>query len=163
MKLRKNRILYRNGAKLEPDSPSGYWKQEFLTKIAHLVKSSEALEIHPEADVLNDLIIDSIRDIKGNAIVKIDLRKLDDAPTDFFILCEGDSNTQIRSIAENINKRLKQEAGLFPSHLEGLQHAKWICIDYFSTVVHIFYPETRSFYALEELWSDAVFTEYETI
>ena len=55
---------------------------------------------------LNDLIIDSIQDIKGKKILKLDMRNLDDAPTDFFIICEGDSNTQVKAISENIYKRV---------------------------------------------------------
>ncbi len=117
----------------------------------------------PSIEDLNNLIIDSIQDIKGKNIVNLDLRKLDDAPTDFFIICEGDSNTQVKAISENIYKRLKQEDGQVPVHVEGKQNARWICMDYFYTVVHVFYRETREFYALEELWSDAKFTEYENL
>ncbi len=112
---------------------------------------------------LNDLIIDSIQDIKGKKIVKLDLRQLEDAPTDFFIICEGDSNTQVKAISENVYKRVKKEGYTLPSHMEGTQNAHWICIDYFSTVVHVFYPETREFYELEELWSDAAISEYQSL
>jgi len=114
-------------------------------------------------DDLNDLIIDSIQDIKGKKIVKLDLRELSDAPTDFFIICEGESNTQVKAIAENIRKRVREEAGLLPSHTEGLQTALWVLVDYFNVVVHVFYPEKRAFYELENLWSDASFTEYGSI
>ena len=69
---------------------------------------------HPQlsTDQLNDLIVDSIQDIKGKNIVKLDLRHLEEAPTDFFIICEGDSNTQVKAISENIEKRVKQEAAI---------------------------------------------------
>ena len=109
---------------------------------------------------LNDLIVDSIQDIKGKNIVKLDLRHLEEAPTDFFIICEGDSNTQVKAISDNIHKRIKQEARTLPARSEGEKNALWVCVDYFTTVVHIFYRETRSFYQLEDLWSDAKFTEY---
>ena len=112
---------------------------------------------------LNDLIVDSINDIKGKRITKLDLRKLDDAATDFFIICEGESNTQIKALAENIHRRVKEELGVHPNHVEGQNGAKWILVDYFSTVVHIFYPETRTFYDLEDLWSDAMVTHYESM
>lgn len=111
---------------------------------------------------LNDLIIDSIRDIKGKNIIKLDLRKIDDAPADFFIICEGDSSTQIRSLADNVRRRVKEEFGLRPNHVEGVSGSKWILADYFDTVVHIFYPETRQFYDLEDLWSDAHSIAYES-
>ena len=123
-----------------------------------------ALEnIELSTENLNDLIIDSIQDIKGKNIIKLDLRKLEDAPTDFFIICEGDSSTQIKSISQNIYKRLKEEAQLVPFNTEGVQSAHWILVDYFNIVVHIFYPETRQLYELENLWSDAFTTEYSNL
>lgn len=120
---------------------------------------------HPltSTEELNELIIDSIQDIKGNKIVKLDLRQLEDAPTDYFIICQGESNTQVKAISDHIHKRLKQEGQVLPSHVEGTSNALWICLDYFTTVVHVFYRETRSFYDLEALWSDARFTEYESL
>jgi ribosome-associated protein len=128
-----------------------------------LNRSSEAAKSPESLGILNDIIIDSIQDIKGKNIVKIDLRGLDDAPTNFFIVCEGESNTQIKSIADRVHQRVKKELFTHPSHMEGQQSAKWICIDYFDTVVHVFYPETREFYDLEELWSDGDFTEYHSL
>lgn len=113
--------------------------------------------------MLNNLIIDSIQDVKGKDIVKLDLRRLDDAPTDFFIICEGESNTQVKAISDKIRKRLKEEGHTLPSHVEGEKNALWICMDYFTTVVHVFHKETRRFYELEDLWSDATFSEYESL
>jgi ribosome-associated protein len=111
------------------------------------------------AEELTDLIIDSIQEIKGKNIVKLDLRLLEDAPTDFFIVCEGTSTTQVKGISDNIQRRLK-ENGLYASHVEGERSALWICLDYFNAVVHVFHPETRQFYELEDLWGDATITEY---
>lgn len=116
-----------------------------------------------DTEELNELVIDSIQDIKGKNVVKLDLRHLEEAPTDFFIICEGDSNTQVRAIADNIYRRLKDEMGILPNHTEGQRESLWICIDYFTTVVHVFYREKRGFYDLESLWSDAEFVEYETL
>ncbi len=112
---------------------------------------------------LNDLVIDSIQDIKGKNIVKLDLRELDEAPTDFFIVCEGDSNTQVKSISDNIYKRLKKEANQRPNHIEGEHNAQWILLDYFNTIIHVFHRETRKYYELEDLWSDAKVTEYDNL
>ena len=109
---------------------------------------------------LNDLIIDAIQDIKGKNIVKLDLRQLDESPTDFFIICEGESSTQVKAIASNIRKSIKEKLQTFPSYVEGEQSAVWVLVDYFTTIVHIFHPEKRVFYELEDLWSDAQFTEY---
>lgn len=117
----------------------------------------------PTREDINNLIVDSIQDIKGKNIVKLDLRDLHDAPTDFFIICEGDSSTQVKAIADNILKKMKETYRIYPSSAEGTQNAKWVCVDYFTTVVHIFYPETRTYYDLDQLWSDAKITAYETI
>lgn len=106
------------------------------------------------------MIIDSIQDIKGRNIVKLDLRQLDDAPAEYFIICEGESNTQVKSISENISKRLKFETNTLPFSKEGVSSSRWILLDYFSTVVHIFYKDVRSHYGLEDLWGDAEITEY---
>ncbi len=127
------------------------------------MSTQEAVNQELTTEEMNELILDSILDIKGKNIVKLDLRKLDDAPTDYFFICEGDSNVQVKAIADNIYGRLKKEGGTLPLHFEGQQHATWICLDYFDIVIHVFYKETRSFYQLEDLWSDAVFTEYETL
>lgn len=116
-----------------------------------------------ESSELTNLIIDSIQDIKGKNLVKLDLRKLDGAPADIFIICEGDSSTQIKAIAENIHKRVREELAMMPSSREGMANANWILVDYFDIIVHVFYPETRKFYELEELWGDAEFTEYQNL
>lgn len=112
---------------------------------------------------LNDLIVDAIKDIKGKKIVKLSLCQLEDTPAEYFIICEGDSNIQVKAIADNIYKKIKEKTGIVPAHTEGEQQARWILVDYFSTVVHIFYPETRAYYELEDLWSDAEHTFYESL
>lgn len=109
---------------------------------------------------INTLIIDSIQDIKGKNVIHLDMRHLDDSPADHFIICEGESNTQVKAISNNIYKRMKEELNISPNHIEGSLNAKWILVDYFNTLVHVFHPETRSFYELEDLWGDAKFTEY---
>jgi ribosome-associated protein len=112
---------------------------------------------------LNDLIISSIQDIKGKNIVKLDLRHIPDAPVEFFIICEGDSTTQVKAISDNVYKKVRENMNTSPAFVEGAKQAKWILVDYFNTVVHIFHPEARTFYELEELWSDAKFTEYQNL
>ena len=125
--------------------------------------SKEAQQRAISGEKLNDLIIDSIQDIKGKNLVKIDLRHLEEAPTDYFIVVEGDSNTQVKAISDNIYRRLKEEGLLLPNHIEGQQNSLWILLDYFTTVVHVFYKETRQFYQIEDLWSDGIFTEYQNL
>ena len=112
---------------------------------------------------LNDLIIESMQDIKASRIVKLDLRSLDDRPADFFIICEAESSVQVKAIANNVYKRVKDEMAMMPGHFEGKDGATWILVDFFDTVVHVFNPETRDYYGLEELWGDAGVTEYEDL
>lgn len=114
-----------------------------------------------DTDSIIELIVDSIREIKGKNIAKLDLRGISGAPADFFIVCEGNSTVQVSSIANNVFKRLKQEKSSFPISFEGKQNSTWILIDYFNTVVHVFYPETREFYKLEAMWNDAIIENYD--
>ena len=113
-----------------------------------------------DVEQLNHWIIEGIRDKKGKHIVQLDLRHLDDAPADFFIICEGDSNVHVKAISDSIYKKVKEELYQMPTHMEGSVGARWVLMDYFNTVVHVFYPETREFYQLEHLWSDARVTEF---
>lgn len=117
----------------------------------------------PQLEEINDMIVDAIQDIKGTNIIKLDLSEIEDAPAKFFIIAEGESTVQVNSIATNVNKRLRNELGLRSDHLEGMKESKWVLIDYFDTIVHVFYPETREFYDIEGLWSDAKFTEYQDL
>ena len=136
-------------------------------RIIHLnltvAKSRQESSRQKELEALNNWIIEGIRDKKGKNIVLLDLRHLEDAPADFFIICEGDSNVHVKAIADSIHKRVKEETGSNPVHTEGSMNARWVLMDYFGTVVHVFYPETRLFYELEQLWSDAKVTEFADI
>lgn len=116
-----------------------------------------------DADSINDLIIDSIRDIKGKNIIKLDMRHIPGSSADYFIICEGDSTVQVSSIAGNVYKRMKDEMSSLPISFEGKNNSTWVLVDYFTTVVHVFYRETRKFYNLESLWNDAKVEEYSEI
>jgi ribosome-associated protein len=105
-------------------------------------------------------IIKAIQDKKGENIISLDLRKIHEAVADFFIICQASSNTQVKAIADSIETEVKEELGENPYHHEGQQSAQWVLIDYVNVVVHIMQPETRKFYRLEEMWSDAPLTEY---
>lgn len=118
-------------------------------------KNTPLKQKNTELESINDLIIDSIKDLKGKNIISLDMRDISGSPADFFIICEGDSTTHVSSIAGNVYKRMKQELKTLPISYEGKNNSTWMLIDYFTTVVHVFYPETRKFYNLESLWNDA--------
>lgn len=103
-------------------------------------------------------IINAIQEKKGEQIVSLDLRKIDEAVADFFILCEARSNIQVKAIADNIKETIETECGERPYHIENGDN--WTLVDYVNIVVHIFQHEQRAFYNLESLWEDAPRTEY---
>jgi ribosome-associated protein len=108
-----------------------------------------------KSDVLVKIIIESIKQHKGKEMVSLDLRKIETAVCDFFIICHGTSSTHIASITENVKKDISKEMREKPWHTEGEANKEWILMDYFNVVVHIFNKEKRDFYKLENLWADA--------
>lgn len=100
-------------------------------------------------------IIKAIQDKKGENVVSLDLRKIPEAVADFFILCEANSNTQVKAIADFVEDEVKKNTEETPYKHEGFTAQQWILVDYVNIVVHIFIPETRKFYNLEEMWSDS--------
>ncbi|MEH0008155.1 MAG: ribosome silencing factor [Flavobacteriales bacterium] len=107
-------------------------------------------------------IIDSITDIKGRDIKVLDLRKIENAVTDFFVIATGTSRTQVDAIARSIERDAGRNLKQKPWHVEGSQHSEWILIDYASVVVHVFQAQTRAYYDLEGLWGDAEISEVQT-
>lgn len=105
-------------------------------------------------------IIKAIQDKKGENIVSLDLRKIPEASADFFIVCEASSTTQVKAICDSVEDRVRTECGELPYKHEGRQALQWVLIDYVNVVVHVMIPDTRKFYKLEELWSDAMNEEH---
>lgn len=100
-------------------------------------------------------IIKAIQDKKGENIISLDLRKIPEAVSDFFIICEATTNVQIKAIADFVQERVKEECGENPYKFEGVGSMQWVLIDYVNIVVHVMQPDTRKFYRLEDMWSDA--------
>ena len=105
--------------------------------------------------LLIDSIVDGIQDVKGKDIVILNLSELPNAVTDFFVICSGDSSTQVQSAAESILRKTRDDLKEKPWHQEGTSNAEWVLLDYVNVVVHVFYKEVREFYDLESLWADA--------
>jgi len=110
-----------------------------------------------ESSQLANKITDLIFNKKGFDVKILDLRKLTTI-TDYFVVCSGDSDTQVKAIADEVDKEMRDE-GIRPWHTEGYQALNWILIDFVDVVVHIFKKETREFYNLEKLWGDAPMIE----
>jgi ribosome-associated protein len=100
-------------------------------------------------------IIAAIQEKKGENIISLDLRKIDEAVADFFIICEAGSQPQVRAIGEHIEHLVKEKCEESPYHHEGYSNLQWVLIDYINVVVHVMLPENRKFYNLEDMWSDA--------
>jgi len=97
---------------------------------------------------------------KGYDIVRMDLRKIPNAITDFFLICSGSSDTQIDAISNSVDFEVSKGANENPWHKEGIQNREWILLDYVDVVVHIFRKDRREFYDIESLWGDCDFTYY---
>ena len=106
-------------------------------------------------------IIAAIQEKKGGNIISLDLRKINEAVADFFIICEAGNQPQIRAIAEHIEDQVKKKCEENPYHHEGFNNLQWVLIDYVNVVVHVMLTEQRKFYKLEEMWSDAVGEEHD--
>ena len=112
-----------------------------------------------QSDTINveqkrELILEAIREKKGHQIVSIDLSEVENSICDFFIICHGESVTQVGAITDSIEKKMKEEARIRAHHVEGVQNSQWVLLDYFDILVHVFQEEFRSFFKLEELWAD---------
>ena len=106
------------------------------------------------------LIIKAIQEKKGEQIVSLDLRKIPEAVSDYFIVCQATTNVQVKAIADHVEDTVKRQLGELPYRHEGYHALQWVLIDYINVVVHVMQPETRKFYKLEEMWSDAPLQEY---
>jgi ribosome-associated protein len=100
-------------------------------------------------------IVHAIQGKKGENIVSIDLRKIPEAVADFFIICEAGSTNQVKAIADSLTVEMERICGELPYKHEGEQALQWVIIDYVNIVVHVMLPESRRFYKLEDMWSDA--------
>ena len=105
-------------------------------------------------------IIEAIHEKKGENVISLDLRKIPEAVADFFIICEAGNPTQLKAIADYVEYFVKEKTGETVYKHEGRQGLQWILIDYVNVVVHVMLTETRKFYQLEEMWSDAPLMEH---
>jgi len=114
----------------------------------------------PSPDFVSDLpllkqILDLAFEKKAVELVAMDVRGLSSF-TDFFIICPGDSEPQVKAITDNIRRGTPQK----PHHLEGYENLNWVLLDYFDIVVHVFGKDERDYYNIEKLWADAPMTEF---
>ncbi len=115
-----------------------------------------------QKQLLTDKIIEAIQDTKGEDVLIFDLSHIENSVAETFIICSGNSNTQVSAIAGNIEKKVRNELKERPWHVEGTDNAMWVLVDYVTVVVHIFQKQIREYYDIEELWGDAKITKVES-
>ena len=113
-----------------------------------------------KASKIYKTIIKAIQEKKGENIVSLDLRKIPEAVADFFVICEANNQPQLRAISDSVEDLVKKQCGELPYRHEGKQNLQWVLIDYVNIVVHVMSGESRKFYKLEEMWSDAPLEEH---
>ena len=124
-----------------------------------MVKQKNKLKLNTKEIV--SAAIEGILKKKGKAPVSLDLTEIENSVCKYFIICHGDSNTQVDAIADSVIETVREETGEKVWHKEGLNNATWVLLDYSDVVVHIFQKEYRDLYKLEELWADAKLTRYD--
>lgn len=110
---------------------------------------------------LVETIVEGMQDVKAHDIVVLDMREIPNAITDYFVICHGDSTTQVEAVSRSVEKITQENLGDKPWHKEGLNNSEWVLMDFVNVVVHIFYREAREFYDIESLWADAKITNVE--
>ncbi len=116
-----------------------------------------------DSKYLAEVAVKGLQEKKGQDIRIIELKNLPNAVCDYFVICSGTSNTHVSALADAVAEETRKTLNEKPWHSEGWQNAEWILLDYVNVVVHIFQPETRDFYRLEDLWADAPTTVIESL
>jgi ribosome-associated protein len=118
--------------------------------------------VHDKTDQLITHVIEGIEDVKGEDICLLDLREIDNAVCSYFIVCNGNSNTQVRAIVNSVQRKVSKAIKDKPWHVEGLENAEWVLMDFVNVVVHVFQKQSREFYDIEGMWGDAKTTLIES-
>jgi ribosome-associated protein len=112
-----------------------------------------------DSQALCNAIVEGMQENKAKDIVVLDLRHIQNAVSDFFVICSGESSTQVEGISSTVSRHTRKLLSEKPWHIEGKTNSEWVLLDYVSVVAHIFYKDARNFYELEDLWADAKRTD----
>jgi ribosome-associated protein len=115
------------------------------------------------SEQLSQVVVKGMQEMKAEDIVLMDLRNVNNAVADYFVICSGNSDTHIDAIAESVDHEVNKTDGQNPWHREGHNNKIWVLLDYVDVVVHVFNHENREFYALEALWGDAKITSCDEV
>ncbi len=106
-------------------------------------------------ELLVEAVVEGMQDKKGKEIIALNLKKLGSSVADYFVVCHGDSRPQLEALVKSVEEKVHKVREEWPRHVEGMDNAEWVLLDYFDVVVHIFLGEKREFYGVERLWADA--------
>lgn len=120
-----------------------------------MVKKSKSVKESSPSLALANIIVKGMEEKKGKDIRVLDLSKVKGAITNYFVICNADSTTQVDAIGQSVEEEVKKAIDEKPWHSEGYGNAEWVLLDYVDVVAHVFQTEKREFYGLEELWGDA--------
>ena len=113
----------------------------------------------PKTKQFVDAVVEGIQEKKGKNITILDLTELEHTITDYFVICEGDSNIHVDAVSDSVEDYIRENLSEKPYHIEGRENAQWILLDYVDVVVHVFQHSVRDFYNLESLWADGKRTD----
>lgn len=127
------------------------------------VKNTALKKTIPE-EQLRDLVVAGMQDKRAQSVVSINLKNIEEAVCDYFVVCHANSTTQVKAIAESIMKKVEEDStDEKPWRKEGFKNLEWVLIDYVDVVAHIFLKDRREFYSLEDLWADGIAEEFEDV
>ena len=112
---------------------------------------------------LVETIIEGIQEKKGTQIVVADLSGIEGTICRHFVICQGNSPTQVEAIAESVGEMARKKLNEKPAHVVGMENAQWVAMDYTDVMVHVFLPDVREYYDLEHLWDDAPLTRIQDL
>lgn len=121
-------------------------------------ETGSAISASPMVEALQKTIIEGIQEKKGQDITVIDLRDIEGAIAQYFVICQGNTPTQVEAITESVAEMARQQLNEKPAHVVGLELAHWVAMDFTDVIVHIFVPDMRTYYNIENLWQDAHIT-----
>jgi len=120
-------------------------KEKKQIKLSHLDRDKELLQV----------IIEGMQEKKARNITVLNLQDIENSFCNYFVICEADSRPQLQAITDSIEEFTTKKLKIKPHHIEGVQNAEWILLDYLTIVAHVFRSDIRSYYKIEELWADA--------
>ena len=118
--------------------------------------------VKSETKHILDEVVLAMQDKKAKNIISMNLSRVRNATTQYFVICDAPSTTQVDAIYKNIEDQVRENCGIKPFHKEGYTNSEWILIDYFDVVVHVFRSDVRDYYKLEDLWADALLTKHKS-